>query len=341
MLSEAKNEYSSRLVNILTPLVLEGLRSIFQEAIELCEKNDEEEKYLMTFQNFLSRVPKWNATIIEEETKRIIDKSGCEYLEDLLTCVHITQLKVLTSIRVCQKQKKVEIDIPKLSDFIHKVYISFARKIYSNVFLFETGIPPLTYQKNMRECELICKVCILDVIRDNIPVEQILRAYIDDTVEEEVIEEMAKLDASKNEVAKDEKIEEKANNTKMEIVKTGVEAKKSEEAKNSEEAKKTEEPKKEIVVETPTSLSFNDKDLAVDIHGKKEEVVAPKDLATLEQISKIRNEQRKLEEAEYDDDEKIKIHGGEDIKLDILDVQDIDKAAPKLKAPVLDIEVLQ
>ena len=105
MLSEAKNEYSSRLVNILTPLVLEGLRSIFQEAIELCEKNDEEEKYLMTFQNFLSRVPKWNPTIIEGETKRITDKSGCDYLEDLLTCVHITQLKVLTSIRVCQKRQ--------------------------------------------------------------------------------------------------------------------------------------------------------------------------------------------------------------------------------------------
>ena len=73
--------------------------------------------------------------------------------------------------------------------------------------MFETGIPPLTYQKNMRECELICKECVLDVIRDNVPVEKILRAYIDDTVEEEVIEEMAKLDASKNETKTDEKIE--------------------------------------------------------------------------------------------------------------------------------------
>ena len=52
VLSEAKNEYSSRLVTILTPLVIEGIRSIFNEACQLCEDNDEEEKYLMTFQNF-------------------------------------------------------------------------------------------------------------------------------------------------------------------------------------------------------------------------------------------------------------------------------------------------
>ena len=105
VLSEAKSEYSKRLVSILVPLVLEGVKSIFSEANKLCIDNDEEDKYLMTFQNFLSRVPKWNSTIIEEETKRIVTMSKCNYLEDLLTCVHITQLKILTSIRVSQKQK--------------------------------------------------------------------------------------------------------------------------------------------------------------------------------------------------------------------------------------------
>ena len=34
VLSEAKNEYSSRLVTILTPLIIEGIRSIFNEACQ-------------------------------------------------------------------------------------------------------------------------------------------------------------------------------------------------------------------------------------------------------------------------------------------------------------------
>tara|TARA_B100000886_G_scaffold240995_1_gene169062 strand:+ start:1107 stop:2336 length:1230 start_codon:yes stop_codon:yes gene_type:complete len=189
VLSEAKNEYSSRLVSTLTPLLIQGIKSIFNEAVNLCKDNDENEKYLMTFQNFLSRVPKWNENIIDEETKRIIEASNCPYLEDLLTCVHITQLKILTSIRVSQKQKKIDLDIPKLNVFIHKCYISFARKLYSNVYLFENDIAALEHQKNMRECELICHECILGVIRDSMPVETILRAYIDETVDEEVIEE--------------------------------------------------------------------------------------------------------------------------------------------------------
>ena len=189
VLSEAKNEYSSRLVSTMTPLLIQGIKSIFNEAVNLCKDNDENEKYLMTFQNFLSRVPKWNDTIVTEETKRIVEASNCPYLEDLLTCVHITQLKILTSIRVSQKQKKIDLDIPKLNVFVHKCYISFARKLYSNVYLFENDIAALQHQKNMRECELICHECILGVIRDGMPVESILRAYIDETVDEEVIEE--------------------------------------------------------------------------------------------------------------------------------------------------------
>lgn len=71
MLSEAKNEYCVRLVNILTPLIIQGVSSIFDEAVTLCTDNDEEDKYLMTFQNFLTRVPKWNSSLIDEETERI------------------------------------------------------------------------------------------------------------------------------------------------------------------------------------------------------------------------------------------------------------------------------
>ena len=83
MLSEAKNEYCVRLVNILTPLIMQGVNSIFDEAVTLCETNDEYDKYLMTFQNFLTRVPKWNQSLMDEETKRIQKESACSYLDDL------------------------------------------------------------------------------------------------------------------------------------------------------------------------------------------------------------------------------------------------------------------
>ncbi len=210
VLSEAKNEYSIRLINILTPLVMEGIRSIFREAWDLCAQNDENDKYLMTFQNFLTRVPKWNQDIIEGETKRIIQQSKCGYLEDLITCVHITQLKLLTSVRVSTKQKKIDVAVPRLSDFVHKVYIKCARKLYSNVYLFEASIAALQQQKNARECETICKECILGVIRDSMPLEQLLRAYIDETTEEEVVEEQVIEPATDKTTESDKTEDEKA-----------------------------------------------------------------------------------------------------------------------------------
>jgi hypothetical protein len=189
-LHESKNEWGSRLLTILTPHIVDGLKSIFDESTKLCRENNEMDKYLMTFQNFITRIPKWNANIIEIERKRIVEKSGCGYLEDLVTCVHIIQLKLLSAIRVGKKQKKIDIHIPKLDDFIHKIYVNVARKIYKNVYLFELNIQPLQTQKNFRELEVIVQECILNTVRDSIPVEAILQAYMDETVEEEVEEEV-------------------------------------------------------------------------------------------------------------------------------------------------------
>lgn len=187
-LHDSKNEWCVRLINVLTPLVIEGIQSIFKEACTLCEQNDEEEKYLMTFQNLISRIPKWNQVLVKEETDRIKTKSNCSYLEDLISCVHIIQLKTLACVRVGKEQKKIDIAIPSLDDFIHKTYIKVARKLYTNVYLFETNVPGLERQKLNREFELVVKECIMNTIRDNIPVEGLLRAYIDETEETDVTE---------------------------------------------------------------------------------------------------------------------------------------------------------
>jgi len=192
-LTESKNEWCARLLNILTPCIIVEINKIFKEAYRECQENDEEDKYLMTFQVCLSSIPKWNKNTVEEARKKITEK--CKYLEELITCVHLIQLKSLTCIRVCQKQKKVDIDIPSVDDFIHKVFSNVARRLYTNIYLFEKGIPPLQIQKHNRELELIIKECILNTVRETMPVEAILRAYMDETedntvdVKEEVIVE--------------------------------------------------------------------------------------------------------------------------------------------------------
>lgn len=186
ILIESKNEWCSRLINILVPPIIEGFNSIFQDAYNMCIENDEESKYLMTFQNLLNNISKWSQELVENEKQRILTDTGCPYLEDLLTCVHIIQLKALSCVRVGTENKKIDIDIPNVNVFIHKLYINAARKIYINIYLFEKDIQPLQIQKNNRELELIIKEAILDTVRSNIPIDHILKAYLEEHNETDV-----------------------------------------------------------------------------------------------------------------------------------------------------------
>ena len=309
-LHESKNEWGARLLTITTPLIIEGFKSIFEEAHKLCRENNETDKYLMTFQNFVSRIPKWNPTIIENERKRICDRSGCGYLEDLVTCVHIIQLKLLTAMRAGNKQKKIDINIPKLDDFIHKTYIHVARKVYKNVYLFEIDIPPLQMQKNHRELEIIVQECILNAVRESIPVENILRAYMDESVEEDVVEEI-----KEQFIETPKEKEENEINTKVEEL---------------------------IVKQEAGRLSFNNVDLVKDSNNNVEVVNAPKDVDVLEQISVLRNEQRRLESSEDDDsNERLQI-SEQSVDLGPMDVHVIDPPGVELLPDLLidDIEVL-
>jgi hypothetical protein len=315
-LHESRNEWCSRLVSIFTPLVTDGIRSIFNESWNLCLENDEANKYLMTFQNLLSRVPKWNNSIVEQERKRIIERSGCNYLEDLITCVHIIQLKVLTCIRVGNKQKKIDISIPKLDNFIHKVYINVARKVYMNVYLFEKPVSPLQQQKNNRELETIIQECIMMAIRESIPTEAIIRAYLDESVEQE--EEVIIENIMEDPEEKNDKLE--ANDE------TPI----TDPIKDEEDIPAVVPAIQNIDNEQViTRLSFNDMDSVLDMETNViKKIEAPKTFERLEEISTNRAIQRKLEEEE-DDDEKISIHG-EQIDLSGFDILD-DLSSPPTK----------
>ena len=349
-LSESKNEWCARLVNTLTPAIVEGLRSIYKEAFELCIQNDEEDKYLMTFQTFLSRIPKWNDTMLNDERKRIETSTACTYLEDLITCVHIIQLKALTCVRVGQKQKKIDIDVPSCDSFIHKIYIIIARKLYTNVYLFEKGVPPLEQQKRNRELELLVMDSILNAIRDTMPIEDILRAYMDETEEQNVevsehIVEEVKNEEVKNEETKNEEVknEESPNNDVTEnVIKIDTPSVivKSEPIVPSPSdiiASETSETS-----ETPINkLSFNDLDQSIDINGVKGEIDAPKNLERLETIAENTAEKRRAEaEAEEEDDEE-KITIGDDVKLELTDINNLTNPSIKVNDPILDdIEIL-
>jgi predicted ester cyclase len=227
-------------------------------------------------------------------------------------------LKVLTCIRVGNKQKKIDISIPKLDNFIHKVYINVARKVYTNVYLFEKPVTPLQQQRNNRELETIIQECIMIAIRESIPTEAIIRAYLDESVEqeEEVIIENIVEEAPENE---EKTIDKDDNNETI-----------RDEDEIPQVVPSIQNIDNEDVV---TRLTFNDIDSVLDMETNAiKKIDAPKNLERLEEISTNRAIQRKLEEEE-DDEDRIRIHG-EQIDLSGFDILD-EVSTPKVNQDVL------
>ena len=211
-------------------------------------------------------------------------------------------------MRVGDKQKKIDINIPKFEDFIHKCYINVAREVYKNVYLFEITIAPLNIQKNNRELEIIIQECILNTIRDSIPIENILKAYMDECVEEVITEEI---------------IEQK-----NPIMNTEINTEAIYDSLDS------------------SSIKFNDLDSIKHSDDKEEIINAPKNIERLEEISVIRNNQRKLEEeSEHsnENDNNIKLNiSDQNVNLSELDVHIINPPEINLSEDFLldDMEIL-
>lgn len=327
-LQESTNEWVSRLTGILTPCIIQGCKTLYHEAFKLCLENDEEEKYLMTFQNFLSRIPKWNNDIVEKEVERIKSTSGCDYLEDLITCVHVIQLKALTCIRVGMKHKTIDIDIPKLGQFVHKVYIQLARKLYTNVYLFEEHIPPLQIQRNNRELEVLTKECILEAVRESVPVESILKAYLDETVEENVETMVTTVKEERKEVVSETAPDIDTDHVSETAQVGGATTSETDDVELTTHTTETHpvslvvnEPETEVQThmtlgetEVPLNtqpdipspvkqLTFSNIDQAQNEDKSVANVLAPKDIPTLERKSDENHLRRMLEEADDEDDD--------------------------------------
>jgi len=311
-LQMSRNDFCSRLINILTPHIHSGLKSIFDEAWRMCIENGETTKYLMTFQNFLLRVPKWNTSIIEKETQRISEQTGCGHIEELITCVHIIHLKTLTCVRAGSKQKKIDIAIPKLSEFIHKVYINVARKVYSNVYLFEKTKQHLQIQKNNYHLEGVIKECILNTIRDSIPIEHLLKVYIED----QFIEEDTEVVDTEEIIAQDPVEEEEPEKEQEQEQQVEEEIKEQNAGDGGDGVKKQ-------------TITFDDIDRVRTmsdgdtVESTEELVNAPKTLERLEEISMKNFAKRKEEEDGDDDDDDVEndaLQIGEPVSLGDLDI---------------------
>jgi hypothetical protein len=188
VLTDAKEEYTKRLISIIKPCVYQGIKSIYADAKDICMQDNTPDKILMTFQDLLARIPKWSQDIINKEFERICNVSKCDYIDDLLRVVYVCHIKVLTVVHSTQKNKKISLKVPSGGHFIHLCYIEAAREFWKDPYLFSENVSKYELQKNMRDSENMIGECVYETVRKLLPVRYILKELLnepDEEIEEE------------------------------------------------------------------------------------------------------------------------------------------------------------
>lgn len=173
--SEAKGEYTKQLQLFIVPVYHRFFMDLLQQA---AAEEPVSKRQLWKFQELLSQIPEWNIDKVQRETSRIIHDIQCDYLEELLTAVFIAHTKVLTAIRVGNKNKRVQITIPKLDHFLHRALSESSRLLWSSAYLFHNESSAIEKQKNHRQIEQLLQDGIAQAIRGLLPVKNILKDYL-------------------------------------------------------------------------------------------------------------------------------------------------------------------
>jgi hypothetical protein len=182
--SEARSEYTKQLATFIVPTIVGWFQQLW------ARNAGDRQRCLSLFQNECEEVGRWNQDRVHDEVRVLIERSGCDYMEELMTAVFIAHTKVLTAVRLSTKQKKLSIVVPKLDHFIHRIFREASRTFWKSPFLFIDTGNVMERQKNILQVEALASEAIVTAVRGLLPVKQILRDYLEDDqedIEDEVI----------------------------------------------------------------------------------------------------------------------------------------------------------
>jgi len=176
----AKRHIRNRFSLMVLPHVTEGIWSVYENAKTICEKNNQTDQILKTFQNLLTRIPVWTDDVLQAEVKRIITASKCSYLEELLTGVLLTYLRAFAAIQYRSTQDSIDVEFerPPLPKFVHEYYKEVARRSWEHAYLFRTfGVTTEQQARNRKEIDTILDTAFDTVLDSFLPWQSIVNTY--------------------------------------------------------------------------------------------------------------------------------------------------------------------
>ena len=347
ILVEAKKEYTNQLQKILTPRLYEGFKSIYEDILQLLsneveEKNIQSSSIIKTFQKTLREIPQWNHEMIKKEFVRIERISNCDYFDDLLEAIFITNTKILTSVQVNdQEEKKIKINIPQGCNFIHKCYMECAKEIYKNPYIYDQSkvLTPKEKHNNLREALALIELSINNAIRDLLPIRDILRQGITkfnnnevnfDSDNETSITEIVIKNNNQNE--KEEELEQEEQEEQEEEVEQEEQEQEEQEVEEVEQEKEQEEEvekdKEQVDLEEEVALDqLVNLEQQIDLEEYNDYSEKQKQNEVNHNLNQIILVDKKEDPKPIEEIKQIII--GKELKKEVKEVKEVNIEAPK------------
>lgn len=170
LLIELKSDYTILLKQILSPIILEGLQSLYEESEKISDKNN----ILRNFQALLKKIISWDITTINTEISRIQMKtSQFPWLIQLVQATFKINM-LIHDLQATEIQKR-EINY---GTFIHQVYIECYRIFWKDPFLFYHEYSSLEKKKNNLLIVEYIEKAIDNAIRRLLPIGMILEKFL-------------------------------------------------------------------------------------------------------------------------------------------------------------------
>ena len=173
LLVQAKEEYVAQIADCLAPFVINVINTYWSNAQKNASIGG---GFVHDLQRKLREIPTWNQSMIDSQVVAITNKY--KYLPELIAAVFVSYVKILSSVKIHANKPHIQLKLPADDVFVHKVYVLTAKSFYSD--------PGLV--KSPRDIRLaVVKNSVERAVRELLPIEDILHAYLGASVDNDGI----------------------------------------------------------------------------------------------------------------------------------------------------------
>lgn len=169
LLLDNKHEYTEHICDNLSEVLVKTFQEVYEKAYK--SPLGRNKGALEAFQLECEGVVSWNAELVSQLFKRIPNPS----FSKLLKMVFMTTIKAILAQHGLRLEGRLQVRIPGAEHFVHKCAIEMARSVWKRPYLYYHKVRSLERQRNLHECDLIARKAIRIVLRQSIPMEQILQ----------------------------------------------------------------------------------------------------------------------------------------------------------------------